>query len=104
MNKTILVTGANGQVGHALANIESDHRIVALSRSDLDIVDSSRVDKVLQTAKPDFLINAAAYTQVDRAEDEPERAFAVNRDGVLNLAAACQKLKIPMLHISPEKT
>lgn len=102
MSATILVTGAGGQVGQALAHAKSRHRIVALPRSELDITDAAETNRAVAATRPDFLINAAAYTQVDRAEKEPERAYAVNRDGVLNLANACRTSHTPMLHISTD--
>ena len=102
MSSTILVTGAGGQVGQALAGAPSPHRIVALSRSELDITVAAEISRVLAATRPDFLINAAAYTQVDRAEEEPEQAYAVNRDGVLNLANACRPSNTPLLHISTD--
>jgi dTDP-4-dehydrorhamnose reductase len=98
----ILVTGAGGQVAHELAVTESEYRVVALSRSQLDITNQQQINTAFEEYRPDILINAAAYTQVDRAEEEPERAFAINRDGVSNLAYACKGAGIPLLHISTD--
>jgi dTDP-4-dehydrorhamnose reductase len=102
MAKSILITGANGQVGHELAIAEGAHRLVALDRQQLDITDPVRIEAVLDEHRPDIVINAAAYTQVDRAEHESELAFAVNRDGVANLAFACEKSGLPMLQVSTD--
>jgi dTDP-4-dehydrorhamnose reductase len=102
MTRTILVTGAGGQVGHELAITDSLHRLLALTRAQLDIANPERVTEVFDTCRPDIVINAAAYTQVDRAEEEPASAFAINRDGVSNLANACDRTGIPLLHISTD--
>jgi len=102
VSKTILITGAGGQVGHELATADNPHRLVALSRQQLEITDPAQIAEVFASYQPDILINAAAYTQVDRAEQESQLAFAINRDGVANLAQACNQLDIPMLHISTD--
>jgi dTDP-4-dehydrorhamnose reductase len=102
MHGSILVTGAGGQVGHALATADSPYQIEALSRSQLDITEASQVSEVIDRHRPDIIINAAAYTQVDRAEQERETAFAINRDGVAHLARACDGADIPLLHISTD--
>ena len=98
----ILVTGAGGQVAHELAIAGSEHRIVALSRSQLDITNQQQINTAFEEYRPDILINAAAYTQVDRAEEETELALAINRDGVSNIAQACKSADIPLLHISTD--
>ena len=102
MSKTILITGAGGQVSNELAIAGSPHRLIALSHQQLDISDPGQIAESFELHQPDILINAAAYTQVDLAEKEPELAFAINRDGVANLAQACKKRDIPMLHISTD--
>ena len=98
----ILVTGAGGQVAHELAVSKGEHRVVALSRSQLDITNQQQINTAFEEYRPDILINAAAYTQVDRAEEETELALAINRDGVSNLAHACKEANIPLLHISTD--
>ena len=99
----LLVTGANGQVGHALAALDGPGlTMVALDRARLGITDEEAVRRVVRTHAPDAVINAAAYTAVDRAESEPEAAFAVNRDGPAHLAAACAEAGVPLLHISTD--
>jgi dTDP-4-dehydrorhamnose reductase len=102
VSKTILITGAGGQVSHELATADSPHRLVALTQQQLDITNPIKIAEAFASYQPDILINAAAYTQVDLAENEAELAFAINRDGVANLAQACKKLDIPMLHISTD--
>ena len=102
MAKTILITGAEGQVGHELAIAVNPHRCIALNRQQLDITDPAQIAAVFAEHPPDILINAAAYTQVDRAEHEAEGAFAINRDGAANLAYACRQARVPLLHISTD--
>lgn len=102
MNHRILITGAGGQVGHELAIASSPHDLVALDRRQLDISDPLQITAAFSEHQPDVVINAAAYTQVDLAETETERAFAINRDGPVNLAFACQDKNIPLLHISTD--
>ncbi len=98
----ILLTGANGQVGWEIARLAGRHEVLALDRTALDISAVEAVQRVVQENRPTVVINAAAYTAVDRAEQEPEQAFAVNRDGPAHLAATCARLEIPLLHISTD--
>lgn len=85
MPATILITGAGGQVGGELAQSESRHELLALGREQLDITDALAIEAIFTQRQPAIVINAAAYTQVDRAEHEAELAFRVNRDGVADL-------------------
>ena len=102
MARPILITGAMGQVGQELATAACAAPRVALTRGEFDITDVDRVEAVFAEHRPAIVINAAAYTQVDRAEHEAALAFAINRDGVANLAAACRGLAIPLLHVSTD--
>jgi dTDP-4-dehydrorhamnose reductase len=98
----ILVTGANGQLGQELAELlpGRGHEIVALSRGELDVVDPAAVERVVQTHSPELIVNAAAYTDVDRCETETETAYAVNALGPRNLAQACERRGCELLHVS----
>ncbi len=100
----IIVTGARGQVGWELNRRATllGHDVLAWDVAELDITDATAVDRALGASGADVAINAAAYTAVDKAEQEPELAFAVNRDGPAHLAAACARSHIPLLHISTD--
>lgn len=99
----ILITGANGQVGQSfLRHAKNRCEIYAYDHQSLDITQQTAIEKILNTIKPDCVINAAAYTQVDHAEKEAELAFCVNADGAKNLALACASHHIPLIHISTD--
>lgn len=100
----ILIIGAQGQVGWELTRRAAalGHDVLAWDVAELDIADADAVNRALATLGMDVVINAAAYTAVDKAEQEPALAFAVNRDGPAHLATACARLKIPLLHISTD--
>jgi dTDP-4-dehydrorhamnose reductase len=102
MTHSILITGAGGQVAHELAIAESEHQLVALSEMQLDITDPEQINDAFNEYHPDVVINAAAYTQVDRAEEDVSLAYAINCDAVSNLAQACSSIDIPLLHISTD--
>lgn len=100
----ILVTAAQGQVGHALAMLSKDPaiEIISLPRQQLDITEPSSIQTSLAQIKPDVLVNAAAYTAVDKAESDRQAAFRVNETGAENLARACKQSGIPLIHISTD--
>ncbi len=100
----ILVAGAHGQVATELARqaTATRHALLTLGRQWLDIQHGATVLRQIEALAPDIVINAAAYTAVDRAESEREAAWAVNCDGVGYLAAACRIAAIPLLHISTD--
>lgn len=98
----LLVTGAGGQLATELVRQAGANQVIALAQTALDITDAAAVLKTIEKAAPDAVVNAAAYTAVDRAESEAEIAFASNRDGPAHLAAACAAHGIPLLHVSTD--
>ncbi|MCO1334474.1 dTDP-4-dehydrorhamnose reductase [Microbulbifer sp. OS29] len=101
--KKILITGKNGQLGCELQNLCPDEfEMVAMARKELDISNSSAVLKAVEQAQPDIIINAAAYTAVDRAEQEREAAFSVNARGAENIALACKQVGARFIHVSTD--
>lgn len=102
--RPILVVGQSGQVARALADATWPGNLhpVCMGRPQLDLTNPASVKTAFEQNDYAAVINAAAYTQVDQAESEPEVAFAVNRDGPLFLAQACAQNKIPLIHISTD--
>ncbi len=100
----ILLTGRAGQLAQSLlrADRPKSWDMVALGRPDLDIASGESVGKAVAETAPDVIVNAAAYTAVDKAESEREAAFAINRDGPAYLAEACRERNIPLIHISTD--
>ncbi|EGQ7766521.1 TPA: dTDP-4-dehydrorhamnose reductase [Vibrio parahaemolyticus] len=101
----VLVTGCNGQVGHCLTEILSSIEnvsLLAVDREELDITNQEAVNEVVKAFKPTIIINAAAHTAVDQAEDEVELSYAINRDGPRFLARAAQESGAAILHISTD--
>jgi dTDP-4-dehydrorhamnose reductase len=103
LSAKVIVTGAAGQLGHELLKSVPDGlECVPLSRECLDISDSLAVASLFETEAPQLVINAAAYTAVDRAEDEPEQAHRINSLGAENLAKACAKHDARLFHVSTD--
>lgn len=97
----IALIGARGQLGSDLREV-LDGDVVALGHEEIEISDSESVRAALDRAGPDAVINAAAYNLVDRAEDEPAAAFAVNALGPRNLAIWCARADVPLMHFSTD--
>ncbi len=99
----VLITGANGQLGQALrATVPPGYRVTGLDRHQLDITHRAAVESLIDDLQPDWVINAAAYTAVDRAETESDLAFVVNGDAPGYLAAALAKTGGRLLHVSTD--
>lgn len=101
----VLVTGASGQLGQALQFIAPNHpelQFVFCDSGKLDITNLNNVEQLFKQYKPNFCINAAAYTAVDKAESEPEKAHLINVVGAKNLAEVCKEFDIVLLHISTD--
>jgi len=103
--KSVFVTGSGGQLGCEIRNLSRnlpDYRFVFLTHEDLDIGDLQDVERRLAPAKQDVIINAAAYTSVDRAEDEPENARRANALGPENLARLAARSGCLLIHVSTD--
>ena len=103
--KKILVTGANGQLGQCLQKISSqfeEFEFIFTDSETLDITNKEEVNDFFWQNAPDFCINAAAYTAVDLAETDVEKAFLVNADGAENLAEACSENNAQFIHVSTD--
>jgi dTDP-4-dehydrorhamnose reductase len=105
MSGPLLVIGRQGQLATDL--VEAGARLgvplVALGRPDIDVTDADSVARAIDQTGPSAVINAAAYTNVDKAESEPDLAFALNRDGPRNLARRCARHRIPLVHVSTDQ-
>ncbi|TFG65941.1 MAG: dTDP-4-dehydrorhamnose reductase [Nitrospirales bacterium] len=98
----LLITGAKGQLGQALQAQFVDHEVIAWDIQDLDISQLEQVRKAVNQLRPDILINAAAFTQVDQAETHQEAAYRGNALGPRNLALATKEMNIPLVHFSTD--
>ena len=98
----ILLTGVNGQVGHALKTKLTEYEVIALSREQLDLTKVHDIRRVVREIKPNVIINPAAYTAVDKAESEPELDFAINATAPQILAEEAARLGAALIHFSTD--
>jgi dTDP-4-dehydrorhamnose reductase len=98
----ILITGINGQVGHALIQHLTDHELIGLTRKDCDLTNLDQIKQMIDQHQPDLIINPAAYTKVDQAEDERELAFRINRDAPRVMAVKAREYNIRLIHFSTD--
>ena len=101
----VLVTGANGQLGQAIQSIAKNYlnlNFVFCNSTDLDISNKENSQAVFRKIKPDYCINAAAYTAVDKAESEQYKAELINVIGAKNIAETCNELDAKLIHISTD--
>ncbi len=101
----VLVTGGQGQLARCLADAAAGDAaldMVFAARPDFDLGRVAAARDHVIAARPDIIVNAAAYTAVDKAESEPELAFAINRDGAAAMAEAADKLGVPIIHLSTD--
>lgn len=102
----ILLTGINGQVGHALQTAfhasQLPAELIALNRSQLDLTSADQIREVVRTIQPDLIINPAAYTAVDKAESEPDLAYAINAKAPRLLAEEAERLNARLIHFSTD--
>lgn len=100
--KKILLTGINGQVGHAIQSQLKGLDCVGLTRQALDLTNVDMIRRVIREIKPDIIINPAAYTAVDKAESEPELAYAINAIAPGVMAEEAEKLGSALIHFSTD--
>jgi dTDP-4-dehydrorhamnose reductase len=106
--KTVLIFGSNGMLGSFLANMmQTDSKDYQLIRNDkaeggVDITQEDQVRDLIESSKPDVVINCAAYTDVNGAEDNPEIAYKVNADAPKYMAEICKKADTPFVHVSTD--
>ncbi len=101
----IIITGNRGQLGRALEDAflgRPEHNITGVDIDELNITDATSVEDFFSSSHPDFIINCAAYTAVDKAEEESEKAFSINGHGVKNLAVAASAAGSRLIHISTD--
>ena len=98
----ILITGAYGMLGSDLRETLKNFELICTGSKDLDITDEEKVMDFITEKSPDLVINAAAYTAVDDCETNYDEAYAVNAIGPRNLAIACKRQDIPLIHISTD--
>ncbi len=99
----VLITGSNGMLGHDLIEVLKDkHELVLTTSKTLDITDRDKTIETIRQNNPDVVINSAAYTDVDGCETNRDLAYAVNGEGVRNLALACRQIDCPLVHISTD--
>ncbi|WP_405281305.1 dTDP-4-dehydrorhamnose reductase [Methanobrevibacter sp.] len=99
----ILITGSNGMLGHDLIDVLKDkHELILTTSKSLDITDKDKVIEFISEKDPDVVINSAAYTDVDGCEENQDIAYAVNGEGVRNLALGCSKIDCPLVHVSTD--
>ncbi|MCH9806940.1 MAG: dTDP-4-dehydrorhamnose reductase [Alphaproteobacteria bacterium] len=103
-SRPIAVIGASGQVAQALIRLadQSDRPLVARGRPDVDLTDIATVGRFFDEVRPSVIVNAAAHTAVDKAESEPEAAFALNAEGPAKLAVVCNAMSVPLIHLSTD--
>lgn len=100
----ILLFGGSGQLGFELKKRATDlaFEVVSPVTKELDITDKAQVFTLMRSLEPTTVINSAAYTAVDKAEEEPDKAFAINAEGVRNISEACLKCGVRLIHISTD--
>jgi dTDP-4-dehydrorhamnose reductase len=100
----VLITGANGQLGRELVRqgLAFNYKIQSLNHQQLDITNKGQLHQMLERVSPSVVINAAAYTDVDKAENESDIAYAVNKNGPAYLARYCADHGLALIHISTD--
>jgi dTDP-4-dehydrorhamnose reductase len=98
----IALTGSEGMLGHDIRKAFADSEIIGFTCDSLDVTVLDNVMRRMRDVKPQILIHSAAFTDVDRCESEPEKAYLVNGMGTRNIAMACEEIKCPVIYISTD--
>src|SRR5215831_15409241 len=98
----VLILGGTGLLGKALVREWRDDEVVALGSRDLDIRDAAKTHEIIGEARPDWIVLAAAYTDVDGCESHPDLAVAVNRDGAANVAEVAKEIRAKLIFLSSD--
>jgi len=98
----VLILGATGLLGKALVRVWTGDEVLAMGSRDANICDSSKVREIVGRVRPDWVVLAAAYTDVDGCESNRERAFSVNRDGAVNVAQAARQVGSKLIFLSSD--
>ena len=101
--KKVLLIGAKGQVGQELqVTLPSLGEVISIGREELDLTNSEKISQLIREIHPDYLVNAAAYTAVDKAETEPDLAYSINAIAPKIMAESAEKIQAKFLHISTD--
>ena len=100
--KKIIITGATGMLGTAITSALQGHDLYSYSSKDLDITCSFKLDQIVKSIKPDYIINCAAYTAVDLAETDQEKAFKINALAVQKMAQVANQYQVTLIHFSTD--
>ncbi|CCI33882.1 dTDP-4-dehydrorhamnose reductase [Microcystis sp. T1-4] len=101
--KKVLLIGAKGQVGQELqVTLPQLGEVISIGREELDLTNSEKISQLIREIHPDYLVNAAAYTAVDKAETEPDLAYSINAIAPKIMAESAEKIKAKFLHISTD--
>lgn len=103
--KTVLVTGASGQLGRCLQKLAKNRQEIEwifMDSSEIDITSKTDLERYFRSKQIDYCVNCAAYTNVEKAESEPEKAFSINAEAVKNVAEFCKRHKSVLIHISTD--
>lgn len=100
----VLITGGAGMLAHALvpALRGAGHEVAAATRAELDVTDHRAVESIMRATRPEVVVQCAAFTAVDAAEERPAEAFAVNAEGTFNVARACQRMDAMLVYPSTD--
>jgi dTDP-4-dehydrorhamnose reductase len=98
----IVVIGKSGQLAHEIMRLAGDDSVHCLGRDDIDILDTASLATVLERFQPEGIINASAYTAVDKAESDQLNAYALNQTAVANLATYAKQHHCHLVHVSTD--